>query len=75
MHRNKRLGVVTLIALALLIPGLSLSLGGIGRAQSSGVLLMGTITSGTGEKMEGVVISTRADWEDVYDKRLLGCRG
>ena len=61
MHRNKRLGVVTLIALALLIPGLSLSLGGIGRAQSSGVLLMGTITSGTGEKMEGVVISTRAD--------------
>ena len=60
MKRIFGLGVLTLIIVVLLIGGPG-SVGGIGNAQSIDVLLTGTITSASGEKMEGVVVSTRAD--------------
>jgi len=48
------------IGIVLLIVASWGTLGRAGQAQNAGVLLTGAITSASGEKMEGVVISARA---------------
>src|SRR5437773_1536077 len=61
MQRTRSLGIVILITGAVVIGGPSAGVQRIGHAQSDRALLTGAITSASGEKMEGVVVSARAD--------------
>ena len=55
----------TLRRVVCVVLGLTLGVAAQARAQSNGVLLPGTITDATGETMEGVVVSVRADGSNL----------
>ena len=57
---TKNLLVVTLLFAVCVVFGLTVGVARQAHAQSSGVLLTGTITDSAGETMEGVVVSVRA---------------
>ena len=57
--------VVTLLCAVCGVLGLTLGVASQALAQSNGVLFSGTITDGTGETMEGVVVSVRAEGSNL----------